>query len=203
MLVVLAIIAILIALAAPGVIGSLNASKLTSSGDRLLGTLSEAQQTAFARNQAVEVRFYQYNQAMGYGNAFRAFQSFMVGSSPGANVETLTKLSELVKLPEGTVVSPEPLLSPLLNQGLIDDTTGDVGVPGARYAALRFFPDGTCKLVVASGNLATVILPSLPESFVTVVEEGAKTGAGGAPDNFYTVQVDPYTGRSRSYRPGF
>jgi hypothetical protein len=69
--------------------------------------------------------------------------------------------------------------------------------------ALRFFPDGTCKKVNVSGTLATLTIPTLPTSFVTVIEESVKNAGSGVPENFYTVQVDPYTGRSRSYRPGF
>lgn len=202
MLVVLAIIAILIALVAPGVIGSMNASKLSSAGDRLLGTLSEAQQTAYAKNQAVELRFYQYAEPMSTTMAFRAYQSFLISNPVGANTETLTKLSELIKLPDSMIISSNTTLSPLVTQNTIADTNNDAGLPGASYAALRFSPDGTCKLVVSSGTMATLTLPSLPQSFVTVVEENAKAGTTGLPDNFYTVQVDPYTGRSRAYRPG-
>ena len=131
-----------------------------------------------------------------------------------AGQEIITKLGPLIKLPEGVMISSDNDLSKALNganDNGFEDSNSDSGVEGARYSAVRFMTDGTCRRVDsynrgAQQKFAALSFMSLPESFLTVVEDDGKryTGSGAdAPKNFYTIQIDPYTGKSRSYRPGF
>lgn len=205
MLIVITIIAILIAIAAPAIFGTLKATKMTGTGQQLQGALSEAQQMAFAKNIAIEVRFYQYEGKFGDGAAIRGFQQFRISSPPGQNIETITKIGEAVKLPDNVVISSDTALSPCVTSAFYDDTDENSGVMGAKYSAIRFLPDGTCKKVASTGGgLASLQFQTLAESFLTVVEESGKAPVAGQPtDNFYCIQIDPFTGRARSYRPGF
>lgn len=205
-------------------IGMMKSSRLTGAGDKMLGVLSDAQQTAFANNFPVEVRFYKYAGILGSPEHFRSIQLFKVATAPkdqvignqnySAGQEIITKLGPLIKLPEGVMISSDNDLSKALNganDNGFEDSNSDSGVEGARYSAVRFMTDGTCRRVDsynrgAQQKFAALSFMSLPESFLTVVEDDGKryTGSGAdAPKNFYTIQIDPYTGKSRSYRPGF
>ncbi|CAN5668171.1 hypothetical protein BH11VER1_BH11VER1_17220 [soil metagenome] len=204
MLIVITIIAILIAITAPAIFGTLKATRMTGAGQQLQGALSEAQQTAFAQNCAIEFRFYQYAGKLGDPAAIRGFQLFKITSPPGLNTETITKMGETIKLPDGVIVSSDAVLSPCVTAAFYPDAQGNSGVAGADYSAIRFLPDGTCKKVSSNGGLASLQFQTLAQSFMTIVEEtGAAATPGEPTDNFYCIQIDPFTGRARAYRPGF
>lgn len=205
LLVVITIIALLLAVAAPALFNGLQSSRLGGAGDRVLSSLSEAQQTAFAQNCAVEVRFYSHEGTMDSAPAYRSFQMFRVTNPPGANAERTTKFGSIVKLPDGVIISADSSLSPSLTGVSFNDANEDSGVPGATYSAVRFLPDGTCRKVADAGNsLAALQFLDLPSSFMTLLEDDGKSYTSAQlPKNFYTIQTDPFTGKSRSYRPGF
>jgi len=139
--------------------------------------------------------------------------------SPKIGDEVTTKISECVKLPDGIMISTANALSKVLSGGGVPDAHNNSGVTGATYIAIRFMTDGTCRKVgTTTQGLATLTIPPPPQFFLTVVEDDGKTygdtqyiyadskGAVGphvAPKNFFTIQTDPWTGKSRSYRPGF
>lgn len=58
LLVVMAIMALLISIAAPGVIRALSGNRITTSGDLVLNRLVQAQQQAIAESSTIEVRFF-------------------------------------------------------------------------------------------------------------------------------------------------
>ncbi len=209
MLVVIVIVSLLLAMTAPAVFNSMKASRLSGAGERLLGALSEAQQTAYTQNYPIEIRFYSYSGSFGRAPAFRGYQIFRLINPPGTNTETITKTGESFKLPDGVIISGDSVdngLSPVLNGEKIADTQMDSGVNGAKYKAIRFLPDGTCRVVGAtSAGLANLTFQPLKQSYLTLHEENDKSPPTGAapPANFFTIQIDPFTGKCRSYRPGF
>jgi uncharacterized protein (TIGR02596 family) len=205
LLVVITVISILLAFAAPALFNGLGASRLTGAGDTVMSALSEAQQTAFAQNVAVEVQFYSYPDIMEAQPAFRALRMFRVTNPPGIVADTVKSLGEIIKFPSGIIIATDGTLSPMLADSTLPDTSENSGMTGATYCAIRFLPDGTCRKVTAtSAGLAALTLLDLQESFLTVVEDDGKTyNSQQLPTNFYTIQTDPVTGKSRSYRPGF
>ena len=75
------------------------------------------------------------------------------------------------------------------------------------YAAIRFYADGGCRLltadapgVTAAQSATAYTIPPLNESFFTVVES-RQAESTLAPNNFFCVQIDSYTGKTRVYRP--
>jgi hypothetical protein len=53
-------------------------------------------------------------------------------------------------------------------------------------------------------GLAVLTFQTLPESFFTITyDSGVQITAENLPKNFYTIQIDPFTGKARSYKPGF
>lgn len=208
LLVVITVISLLLAFSAPALFNGLQASRLSGAGERMVSALSEAQQTAFSQNIVVEVQFYTYEGVFGDGSAFRSYRIFRVtnpNTSAGNSVENVASVGPIVNLPDGVVISAAPSLSPALAGATLDDTANNAGVTDAKYAAIRFLPDGTCRKVVSgSGGIAVLDFLSLPLSFFTMLEDDGRTvDANSLPKNFFTIQTDPYTGKSRSYRPGF
>ena len=221
MLVVVTIIVLLLAFSTPALMRTMQASRLASTGDSLMGTISEAQQMAYAQNVPVELRFFRYNGDFGDNSQFRAYQLFKVvvatqGTGASAQTkESIVPVGNLVKLSEGTIIVTDSVLSPgISGNGLEDVKDGDVkpgysGVAGATYNAIRFMPDGSCRKVGATKTQSNVTLASLtfqtlPQSFLTITYDiGADVKEENLPKNFYSIQVDPFTGKARSYKPGF
>ncbi|MCB1275003.1 Verru_Chthon cassette protein D [Prosthecobacter sp.] len=215
MLVVITIIVLLLAFSTPALMRTMQASKLASAGDSLMGAISEAQQIAFAQNLPVEMRFFKFAEGMETEKNFHSYQSFKVTENfkaDGTVEEKLVPVNNLARLPDSVIVVPDVSLSPILSSGGQDfederdgTSNGYSGVNGARYNALRFMPDGSCRSVgTTTGGLATLSFSTLPQSFLTVTtESGQAVKVENLPKNFYTIQIDPFTGKARSYKPGF
>lgn len=200
------VISILLAFSAPALFNWQSGARLTGAGELIMTTLSEAQQTAFAQNLTVEVDFYAYPALAGAQPYFHSLRTFKVANRPGQSTETVTSLGELIRLPEGVVISLDRELSPALENPITPDSLHRSGVTNATYCAVRFLPDGTCRKVSVAdaSGVSTMVLLGLQESFFTLHEDDGNVYSGGQPPkNFFTIQTDPYTGKSRSYRPGF
>lgn len=217
MLVVVTIIVLLLAFSTPALMRTMQSSRLSAAGDTLLGVISEAQQIAFAQNVPVELRFFKFQDEFKTSTGFRSYQMFKVtlvseGTGPAATVkESLVPASNLIRIPESIVIVSDETLSPLLPGEGVTDTKEGGGTPGysgvadAKYIAIRFMTDGSCRTVgTASGGLATLSYQTLPMSYLTLTSEGGQViTVKNLPKNFYTIQIDPFTGKARSYKPGF
>jgi uncharacterized protein (TIGR02596 family) len=191
MLVVVAIIGMLLFIATPSILGTMEASQLTNSGTSLSFKLSLAQQMAVSRKKPVEVRFYTY--IYNGVSAVRGYQLFLQ-SDPNAANFGLKAIEGPEYFGDGSVVGLTGTLSPLL-QGAGTNATEEPWASkgaGTTYHRVVFYPDGSTNL-----NL------SLAQAFLTLGGERTLTeaGAGVAPPNYFTIQIDPVTGRTRTYRP--
>lgn len=189
LLVVIVVLGMLLVVAAPSLFNGTDASRLTITGDLVLGKLTEAQQEAIASNSEVEVRFFERGEVGRLDDAprLRALQLFAVGTGDDADSEGDFVPAEAVTgFDEGVVISNKPKISSLLEAGFKGDArpSGD----RERYLSFRFLPDGSTNL--AAGNPWFLTLVSME----TEEKEGV-------PPNFYTVQIDAATGRIRSFRP--
>lgn len=219
MLVVITIVALIVAMVAPALTRTLQDSKLASAGDTLIGVVSQAQQFATANNQPVELRFFKFNtelDSQGAQPSFRAYQIFKVTTAALVSGSTLTEsflpLGALTRLPDSITLVQDPDLSPILNGTSLPDTKngqtpGYSGMSGATYNAIRFMPDGTFRLsgtAPVSGLASTPFAQDITLCHVTLASDsGMVITAKNLPNNFYTIQIDPFTGKARSYRPGF
>lgn len=216
MITVVGIIALLVALATPALVDVIRATRLSSAGDSLSNRLSLAQQSAVAKSNEVEVRFYQYiDSANADGASTPLFYAYQVVETP--NSRDPRAISEVYYLESGIVLSTRQNLSPMLqtvvqqqgdskNQFIFKPATG-AAPNSVTYSALRFYPDGSCRLLTgasagqtaAASAVAYTVRP-LSDSYLTVVE--ARTVSDAAtPTNYYCLQVDFYTGKVRTYRP--
>lgn len=217
MLTVVGIIALLVALATPTLVDVLRSTRLSSAGDSLLNRLSLAQQEAIARSREVEMRFYRYTNPDSDRPTAELFYAYQVVETP-SGTDPLA-LSEPYYFDSGIVLSPQSQLSPLL-QTTANQTKGPVsgtyvfqpgtgaGGESVSYSALRFYPDGSCRLLTkgqpgttAAAQATAYTIPPLDESFMTLVESQNVDSPTMPPPNYYCIQIDAYTGKARIYRP--
>lgn len=224
MLVVVAIVAMIMAASTPALMRTMQATRLATTGDSIMGAVAEAKQLAYAQNVPVELRFFKHADVDSPGSTiqlFRSYQMFKILTlTQGTGVssqtmESVVPVGTLSKLSDGIIIAADAALSPLLNgqsgQSLDDvkpNSGGGVGYSGvasAKYNAIRFMPDGSCRKVSAQvGGFSLLDYGTLPVSFFTITyDSGADVTTGNLPKNFYTIQIDPFTGKARNYRPGF
>ena len=188
LLVVIGIMAILIGLSMPAIGSRLRASNLSGAAQGVVDQLNFARQTALSRNLPVEVRFYKladYNEPVSASpKVFRALQSFVLDDT---NVVPLVR-PQYFSAP--VVCSSNVAESPLLSDPITTETTPGTAIPsyGLNYTYRSFYfkPSG------ATSRQDTNL-------FLTLVIENNPPLSQGA--NFFTIQIDPVTGRPRIFRP--
>lgn len=200
LLVVMAIMALLISIAAPGVIRALSGNRITTSGDLVLNRLVQAQQQAIAESSTIEVRFYRRIDPGSPGNdngLVRSFQMHRLIDDPLAQADATGQerfsqpITEIFTLEGGVALSTDDEISSLMRQSdfvtsPIEGETFPENVTG--YRPVRFFADGSTDLD--------------PNGIwhLTVVDD-READSAEPPDNFYCIQLDPTTGRARVFRP--
>jgi uncharacterized protein (TIGR02596 family) len=154
-------------------------------------TLNLARQAAMTNNEPVEVRIYKTG---GQGSPadlqYRAFRLFTVDANNGKQA-----LGTLKRLPEPLIISGSLQYSTLLsNHGASSTLPEDYPAPNqTAYIWFRFRPNGGTDLTPVEGAGSNW--------FLTLIMENAPVTANGLPANFFTIQIDPVTGRARSFRP--
>ena len=181
LLVVIAILGILAVVALPATSSMMRSANLNRGGQIISDQFSLARQEAVSKNQDVEVRFYQLNNAMASG--WRALRIVRIETTPNGPVTNA--VGRLVTLPDSVVISTTNNLSPLITEAVAqNETLASYGsVP---YRAFRFRPHGGLEVGVGSNN------------FVTVVN---RQDTASPPTTFYTIQLNPLSGKATVYRP--
>lgn len=219
-LVVVLIVSVLLFLTAPQMLGAIRGARLTQAGDMVLMQLSEAQEIANTMGRPVEVRFYKSSASTGSSSSFNGLmimEYYQPGESDprvsdgsggaAALANALAVVSRpLSLLPVGTLISGDADLSTLTTDPALQAAGGGTPVelfqrkgvvlapytnpPSSEYQTFTMLPGGT-NLSAASGK----------KWFVTVVDESEISKTATSLRNFYTVQIDPVTGRLSRYRP--
>lgn len=203
---VISIITLLLFLTLPAFEQMLKGSRVTIAGNAVVDQLNLAQQTAISRNEPVEVRVYRLpDESLAPATRpppkdYRALQLFK--TRPDGNVEPLQ--APLI-LPAGVIFVSNPSSSSILDQSNSGPLTDKVVHPASdsqpliqlpgygnnyEFRRFRFRSNGETDMKQVA-------------AFVTLVSRADKVQdfRTNLPGNFYTVQVDPVNGRTRSYRP--
>lgn len=209
LIVVISIIILVAGFTVPAATTILKGSQLTQASGTLIGQINLARQHALTKNRAVEVRFYRFadpetpgedvkNPATG---KFRAMQLFEVLENGVA-----IPLDKPQMLPNNVIFAyredSEVGLSSLLDQAKV----GTPKKPGAsdkaaprlprgidykyEFVSFRFLQDGSTDLMPTDTWYVTLI--GLNDRLRKPDEP---------PPNFFTVQVDPVSGSTRTFRP--
>lgn len=215
MITVVGIITLLVVLVTPTLLDVIRSTRLSASGDSLVNRLSLAQQSAVSMSSDVELRFYRYINTTSDRPGEELFYAYQVVHTPQSGVQRA--LSEVYYLESGIIISRQEELSPLL-QAVVSqqpdsegqyffNPPGNTSPDNVSYAAFRFYPDGSMRVLQQGNqdpnNITQTVLgytvPAYNQSFVTIVE--SKDSQTTQPRNFFCVQIDSYTGKTRVYRP--
>jgi|GEM_PF-817890 len=208
-LIVLALIAMLLFMIVPGLKDVFRGSKLTSVADQIMGDMNLARQTAIKESIAVEVRFYKFsNPDTRNEERFAAYQCFRLAQDLNTPSDYTTKriarpiLEKVRTIAQGvTIVESEQWSTLLKDEAMKQDRERVRGlIPGERdteasYVSFLITPEGETNLDRSGAK----------QWYLTLVNEteyqAAPNPAALKPNNFITLQVDPYTANVRRYQP--
>lgn len=206
-MVVLGVVGLLLAMAAPNLFSLISSNTLTGEGSVLRNQFTYAQQIAISKNADVEVRFFKMADFSSgrTEEAFRAFQLFQY--NPDGDLVPISSFFR-IRTPVAIHENLSTLLDPRANRasekekkfGFSAPATGRAQAPSGEggepreteYVAFRFRPDGSTDLPFRTGSEDTW--------YITLVQgEGALQTT--RPDNYLCLQVNPYNGQVSEFRP--
>ena len=181
LLVVVAIIGIMASIAVPAFSSIAAASGITRGGQLLGDQIILARQEATTRNRDIEVRL--IDMTNGAWSGYTAMQLWLKDESG-----VLSPLGKIQKLPEGTIISLNNSLSPLLTADTSISGSTNFGATTCSYKGFRIRASGSPSSTINTNN-----------NFLTVVL--ARDASKTPPDNYYSVSVNPVTSKVKIYRP--
>ncbi len=180
-LAVLGILTVLVASAAPTILSTVKASRLSSAAAQVIGRLNEAHGMALTFSNDFEVRFFAAAAADPVGLDSLQIYALVDPDKAEVDGDAFEPVGTPEILPESIVFSRNDTFSSLLQQSSKSDDRRLLGV-------IRYHPDGSTSL-------------SEGESWHLTLVESANRSAASLPANFATIQIDPVTGRLEVFRP--
>lgn len=220
LLAVMAVIAIVIAFAVPATNQILRGSQLSQGGQMVGDQLAFARQLALTRNRTIEFRFYRFGDPETPGEQiddpesgrWRGVQIFEVLENGAAVPASGTSFQ---RLPRMAVFAGEEY-STLLDEDYVGDPRDASADPTApelpieingrkveknyQYVSFRFLPDGSTNLPAKAAALDGSGSDDVDTWYVTVISM-ADQGKELASINYSTIQIDPFTGSQKVFRP--
>lgn len=207
LMVVLGVVGLLLAFAAPNLLSLISATSLTGEGQVLRNQLTYAQQIAISKSADVEVRFFRMPDFANArtDEAFRGFQLYQYNvNGELAPISSFFRIRSPVAIHEGLSTLLDVRAGSASAQdrrfGFSAPTAGRGQVPAgergtmrdSEYVAFRFRPDGSTDLPFRTSSEDTW--------YITLVQgEGATQNA--SPANYLCLQVNPYNGQVSEFRP--
>ncbi|MDB6156277.1 MAG: hypothetical protein JWL90_4730 [Chthoniobacteraceae bacterium] len=217
LLIVCGIIAIVVGFTVPAATTLIKGTQMTQASQLLADHMSLARQYALTKNRSVEVRFYKFadpetpgeDKAKLSTGKFRAFQAFEVLESGGS-----VAIFKVQRLPSTVIMNESVELSSLIGaqdrisaqtqksrDASLPDLPREVGL-NYEYVKFRFQPDGSTDLNLSLTGPAEgkwyVTLHGIDYDAVTTT---SPKDSSSKQINFFTLQVDPVSGATKSYRP--
>jgi len=219
MLAVLGIIGVVAAIATPAVLGVINSTRITQAGDEISGLISQAQQIAVSESRPVEVRFYKMRDMRAVADDAEArYRGIMIvkyyqagepdprgGGIPLAAPLAVADFGGIYRLPSGIEIANSSQLTSFMDLPENQATGG-----GADSAQIFVKRGGAFEVMEMPEAVAYRSFLCLPEStdlnaadtwFVTLLQSAERESGPSELRNFYTIQIEPVTGRLMSYRP--
>lgn len=218
MLMVIAIIGIIATFAVPVATKMIRGTDVTRGSQILADQLTAARQQAIARNKQIEIRFLRFADPETPGESATQPETWKVrgiqlmevtGSGVPVQLQPIQRLPGPMVLNEGRYSSlfdssGSATQTPLRFKNA--NELQDPAIPRFRksearrysYASFRFYPDGSTSLS-AKGNWFVTM-----HSWLETTKLSAAAGSDTDPIktvNYFTVQIDPISGATRTYRP--
>jgi uncharacterized protein (TIGR02596 family) len=214
LLVVIGIVALLITLGGPAIVGAFKGSSVTQGGQVIQDQLTYYRQYALANNCPVEVRIYKYidPNITGDTGQYRAIRGFALTSTNGNLTYTKTAIGRSVRLPNSTIIDSGKTLSQLITTCLSGSGGNSPGVQASAatgdpaplanlttysYVYFQFRQDGSTNFSIGGNGAWIYFMTVRPLSYGA----GALSAATIKNKNYYAIQVDPANGHIYSYRP--
>lgn len=184
LLAVMAVMAIFLAFAIPAMNGMLAGLNIHQGGQAFADQILLGRQNALSRNHDVEVRF--VDLGSGGLESYRGMQIWMVD-------ETGTRhfpISRTLALPDGVVINAN--FSPLVfGDGATVSGQTNFGAWGTcQYRGFRFRANGQTDIPTGSGTNSV--------NYFTLQNAA---DSSSRPRNFFTIQINPLTGKLNVLRP--
>lgn len=188
MLVIMALLAILFVLLVPATSAVSRAGAVTKTGDLISDLLVRARQEAISRNRPTELRIFRVTATGEPGGSTDSWGAAQIWTtdSRGGNSRPVGRVEIF---PPGVRILDESGYSPV-----IADNVAPRGVmgpdsrwQGTDFLRIGFRANGSPDLVLGNTN-----------NFFTIFEE---KDTARPPNNFFTLQIHPLTGRVDSHRP--
>jgi uncharacterized protein (TIGR02596 family) len=215
LLVVMAIMALLITIGGPALVGVFKGSGVTQGGQEIQDQLTYYRQYALANNCPVEVRICKYvdpNVPHDIGQ-YRALMGFAMTQSNGSLNFTKTEVGRVVRLPNTVIIDSGKTLSQLITtctSGAGGNSPGLQSSPSSSdpsplptigtaysYAYFQFRQDGSTNFTIGGNGAWVYFMTVRPLSYGSA----AMSAATIRNKNYYTIQVDPANGHIYFYRP--
>ena len=219
LLIVIGIIAMIAGLAVPAMSDAMKGTALSGAADELEGQLAYAAQLASVERRDVLVRFYKLEDDSLPGNEeeFRAFQvmerqTSTEASTSDEDAEDVTALTKVFWFREGIIISDNPKYSTLVTDQRLE-CDRKVQIPFRTQGlgrktrsvdcfAIEFRAGGSTNLDSQQDEAAGGGLGDRQLWFLTVVDEAlASASSTDLPDNFITLQVDPFNASVQRFQP--
>ena len=211
MLVVLAIIAILLGLIGPVTNSLLGGTQLSQAGDAVVSQLQSARQLALASNRNVEVRFCQPSGGTTAYYTTVALLQYAYGQSAASSSSSAVALGKPVSFPNSVIIDSGPNLSSILHQSgtpsraLATPRATDPPLGSMRnnyqYVSFQFKPDGSTDLLQYVPNGTGAANAQTSAWYLTLHALMAGDNLPTTPANYCSIQIDPYNGNIRQFRP--
>ncbi len=183
LLIVIAIMAIMVSLSIPAMNSIAQGNGVNRAGQTIGDMIILGRQEAVAKNRDVEVRIINASANQAGSGGLIAVQLWELTDT------SARPLSKVGRLPEGIAVSSNASLSPLLkaDNSVSSGTTNFGSLGNCGYMAFKIRANGMLSSSVTMSN-----------NFLTI---GASSDTQSPPANYYTIRVNPVTGRVNIYRP--
>jgi uncharacterized protein (TIGR02596 family) len=216
MLMVIAIIGIISSFAIPAATKMIRGTDANRASQLVADQLTTARQMAIARNKQIEVRFLRFADPESPGESVTSQSTWKIrgiqlmevtGSGMPVQVAPMQRLPASMMVNEGRYSSlfdgaNSTGVTPLSFRNPVDLDPAMPRLPKEKarkysFASFRYYPDGSTSLS-RNGNWYFTLHP--------VDAVGVLSGAPGESEpikgiNYFTLQIDPVTGATRSYRP--
>jgi uncharacterized protein (TIGR02596 family) len=213
-LIVVGIIGIISSFAVPAATKMIRGSDVTRASQMLTDQLSTARQIAVSRNKQVEVRFLRFADPEQPGESVGTAASWKVRGIQLMEVTSSgvpVPIGSMQRLPNTMVINDGPfssLFGSTSAKPLAFKAPGEIDPPMPRlpadkakrytFASFRFLPDGSTNLKLNENWYIT--MHSIADAVKLDVAPADAADAIRS-INYFTVQIDPVSGATRSYRP--
>lgn len=205
-MVVLTVVGMLMAFAAPNIFSLVQARTLTAEGGVLRNQLTYAQQIAMAQNADVEIRFFKWTdlssaQIEPVFSAFQLYQYDSTGKMKPISTFFKIRAPSALSEPHSTLLQPGfGADSDEGKYGFLSPRSGQAPAPTGSgsdkadmdYVAFRFRPDGSTDLPAKAGK---------DTWYLTLVQGEGAARDTSLPRNYVCLQVNPYNGAVSEFRP--